>query len=467
MKPTQRLSEFASSLTYGAIPTEVTERAALLVLDLWGIMVRARHDSDSAPCVLATARDLGWLGGSCSVVGDPERYTPAGAAFLNGTFAHTLDFDDTHAVGSLHPSASVVPAALAAAEITDADGPTLLAGIVAGYEVVCRVSHALVPAEHYERGYHPSATAGAFGAAAAAARVLGLDSTATANALGAALSHAAGTMQFLANGSWNKRTQLGGAAMSGLIAATLARHGYLGAAEPIEGRYGYLRAYAPNPIEARATADLGSVWETMNIGVKPYPSCRFAHAAVDVILDEVRAKRLDAADVEAIEIGLARKCMDIVATPQTMKRRPQSVVEGQFSVHFNVALALQEGGFGWDDYAKHVGNVRTEALCDRITVVNDPEIEELYPEHLSAAVTITTKSGKKRRIVQQDPRGEPSNWLSDADMRRKFTALASPYLGDGHSRLLADRILALSSQAHVRDLLEISRPATAGRTFAA
>jgi 2-methylcitrate dehydratase PrpD len=205
----------------------------------------------------------------------------------------------------------------------------------------------------------------------------------------------------------------------------------------------------------------------MNIGVKPYPSCRFAHAAVDVILDEVRAKRLDAADVEAIEIGLARKCMDIVATPQTMKRRPQSVVEGQFSVHFNVALALQEGGFGWDDYAKHVGNARTEALCDRITVVNDPEIEALYPEHLSAAVTITTKSGKKRRIVQQDPRGEPSNWLSDADMRRKFTALASPYLGDGHSRLLADRILALSSQTHVRDLLEISRPATAGRTFAA
>jgi len=457
VEETQRLSEFSSGLMFENIPAPVRRRSALLLLDLWGIMIRARNDSDSAECVIAAAQDLGWRGGACSVVGDPDTYAAAGAAFLNGAFAHTLDFDDTHTVGSLHPSASVVPAALCAAEIAGASGRTLLSGIVAGYEVVCRLGHALVPAEHYDRGFHPTATAGAFGAAAAASRVLGLDSSRTAAALGAVLSHSAGTMQFLANGSWNKRTQVGGAAMNGILAALLARHGFLGASEPIEGRYGFLSAYAPNAVPERATAGLGVLWETLNIGIKPYPSCRFTHAAVDIILDQVRNNNLRAEDVESVTVGLPRKSIDIVGVPEAQKRRPRSVVEAQFSMHFGVALALREGKFAWDDYHAHIGSPETDALCDRVTVVNDPEAEALYPEHLSATVELRTKAGT-RRILVKDPKGEPTNWLGDAELLGKFEALASPYLGDERTATLAGRLLDIANAPDVREVLDLSRP---------
>jgi 2-methylcitrate dehydratase PrpD len=454
---TQTLAGFASKLAFDDIPAQVRQRSALLLLDLWGIIIRARHDAESSPCVLSAAHDLGWHGGSCSVIGDRDKYTPAGAAFLNATFAHTLDFDDTHAVGSLHPSASVVPAAIAAAELADADGRTLVAGIVAGYEAVCRISHALVPAEHYDRGFHPSATAGAFGAAVAASRVLELDPDGVATAMGAVLSFSAGTMQFLSNGSWNKRIQLGGAAMNGLLAACLARRGFHGAAEPIEGQYGFLHAYAPNPMAERATADLGSRWETMEIGVKPYPSCRFTHAAVDVVLDAIRENGLRVEDVESIIVGLPRKSMDIVAIPEARKRRPCSVVEAQFSVHFGVAVALREGQFGWDDYAVHVGNAQTEALSDRISAVQDPEADALYPEHLPAVVEIRTKAGTTRKLVT-DPKGEPSNWATEQELRDKLVSLAAPYLGNQQTAALADRILDVAALESISELVELSHP---------
>src|SRR5262249_39784342 len=151
---------------------------------------------ESTPSMIAAASRLGFTGGACTVIGDSAGYTPPGAAMLNGTLAHSLDFDDTHATGSLHPSAPIAPAAFAAAEMTGADGKALIAAIVAGYEVQIRLTLALDPAAHYDRGFHPTATCGAFGAAAAAGRLLGLDAEGQASAFGIVLSMAAGSMQF-------------------------------------------------------------------------------------------------------------------------------------------------------------------------------------------------------------------------------------------------------------------------------
>src|SRR5690606_40306027 len=153
---------------------------------------------------------------------------------------HSLDFDDTHADSSLHPSAPVVPAALAASGTGGATGAELLAAIVAGYEVCCRLGNALDPTSHYARGFHPTATAGTFGAAAAAAKLYRLPAERIAAAFGVSGSQAAGSLQFLENGAWNKRFQVGAAAMNGVIAATLAQQDFLGASEPVEGRYGLL-----------------------------------------------------------------------------------------------------------------------------------------------------------------------------------------------------------------------------------
>src|SRR5687767_1430713 len=313
---TRELAEFVTRLSYDALPTEVSERVKALTLDLVGIALRARNEAESTPPMVSAAGRLGLAGGACTVIGDAAGYTPPGAATLNGTLAHSLDFDDTHAPGSLHPSAPIVPAAFAAAEMTGAGGRDLIAAIVAGYEVQIRLSLALDPAAHYDRGFHPSATCGAFGAAAAAGRVLGLDSQGHANAFGIVLSMAAGSMQFLVNGAWTKRSHVGHAAMCGLIAATLAREGYKGAAEAIEGKWGFLHAYAPAADDARVTDALGSRWETLKIAIKPYPSCRYTHAAIDGLLALRAANDVRAGEIEAIEIGVSDAGWKIIGDPE-------------------------------------------------------------------------------------------------------------------------------------------------------
>ena len=245
MGVTATLSEFTANIRLEALPADVVNRARFLVLDLVGNIVRARHDAESTESFLAAARAMGMASGNSGVFGDAARYTPAGAAFLNGALAHSLDFDDTHAAGSLHPGAPVIPAALAAGEMVGASGADVLAGIIAGYEITCRVALALPAGEHYDRGYHPTATCGAFGAAAAAARVFGLNADQVAGAFGTVLSQAAGSLQFLANGAWTKRFQVGWAANNGLMAATLVREGFKGASDALEGKHGFMRAYAP------------------------------------------------------------------------------------------------------------------------------------------------------------------------------------------------------------------------------
>src|SRR5690606_27759665 len=156
-------SEFVARVQTPRLPPPVVHRVKALMLDLIGIAIRARFEDESAPPLLRSLQRLGQLQGDCSIIADRSGGTAPGAALVNGALAHALDFDDTHARASLHPSAPVVPAAFAASELTGANGETLIAGIVAGYEVAIRLGLALVAKDHYERGFHPTATCGAFG----------------------------------------------------------------------------------------------------------------------------------------------------------------------------------------------------------------------------------------------------------------------------------------------------------------
>ncbi|MBT3307482.1 MAG: MmgE/PrpD family protein, partial [Alphaproteobacteria bacterium] len=213
---TRQIAEFAAAISHESVPADATQRTQMLVMDNVGIALRAQHDAESTPALIRGAMALGLDGGNSVAIGDRRGFTPAGAALINGTLAHSLDFDDTHAASSLHPSAPIVPAALAAAEMTGADGEELIPAIIAGYEIQIRLSKALGPSDHYDRGFHPTATCGAFGAAAAAGRLFCLDADQMALAFGIALSQSAGSMQFLVDGAWTKRFHVGHAAMCGL-----------------------------------------------------------------------------------------------------------------------------------------------------------------------------------------------------------------------------------------------------------
>ena len=463
---TRELAEFVARTSYDTLPAEVRERVKALTLDLVGIMLRARNEAESTGPMVAAAARLGMAGGACTVIGDSAGYAPPGAAMLNGTLAHSLDFDDTHATGSLHPSAPIAPAAFAAAEMTGADGKSLIAAIVAGYEVQIRLSLALDPAAHYDRGFHPTATCGAFGAAAAAGRLLQLDPAGYANAFGIVLSMAAGSMQFLVNGAWTKRSHVGHAAMCGLMAATLAREGYKGASEALEGKWGFLHAYAPAADAAKAVDGLGRRWETLKIAVKPYPSCRYGHASIDGILDLARAHDIRAEEVEAVMVGLPEPGWKLIGDPEAAKQSPKNVVDGQFSMAFCASVALRTGGFVWDDYARHLGDAGVLALCKKVRTRVDPKVQAGFPAEMGGRVEIRTGRGTFETHVRV-PKGEPANFLSAAELRAKFDGLAGPYLAAHRRDELAGAILALEQAQDIGALLRLTRPEHPQRIAAA
>lgn len=458
---TETLAAYCASLDFATLPPEVQERTRYLMLDLVGNIIRGRHDAESTPALLGMARALGLAAGGSAVLGDSARYTPAGAAMLNGALAHSLDFDDTHAAGTLHPGAPVIPAALAAAEMVGADGRTVLSAIVAGYEVTCRLALSLPGGDHYDRGYHPTATCGAFGAAAAAGRVFGLDSKAMQDAFGIALSQAAGSLQFLANGAWTKRFQVGWSAMNGLAAATLAREGFRGASEAFEGKAGFLRAYAPNPTPERALQGLGTEFELMNTAVKPYPSCRYGHACIDAAIALRAELGLKPEEIEAVVLGLPQKGMLLIGAPLAYKQNPQNVVDGQFSGPFVVACGLASGHMGWDSYAL-LNDPAVRSLLPKTSCVEDPEVQALFPDYMAGKLTVRARGQEFVRLVKV-AKGEPANFLTEAELRAKFHGLVDAVLGRDRAIQLADAVIGLDRSADVNGMLRLGAPMMAAR----
>jgi len=454
---TASLAQFVADLQFSRLPQDVVERTRLLVLDHVGIALRARHAAALNSAMSDSLDALGLSGGDAVVIGDERGYSPAAAAFYNGNLAHSLDFDDTHARGSIHPSAPIVPAALAAAEMTGVDGQRIVAGIVAGYEVQIRLSIALNPTEHYNRGFHPTATCGVFGAAAAAGSILGLTTDQIVSAFGLCGSQAAGSMQFLVDGAWNKPFHVGYAAMGGLMSAVMASKGFIGTKESLEGtKGGFLKAYAPDADPTEVIAGLGEAYETMNIAVKPYPSCRYGHAAIDALIAIRAANDVDYRAVEAIEVGLPRTGWNLIGDPESEKQNPKNYVDGQFSMAFVGAVAIREGRMGWDDYETHLDDQDTLALCKKIKAVVDDRAEAHYPTNMSGVARVDIGGNSFEQMVV-DPKGEPNNFLSDAEMRGKFNTLVAPYLDPDSLDQLAKGILQLDDQKNIHGLLDLTR----------
>src|SRR6476646_8859365 len=443
---TATLAAYVANLKFEDIPHEVLERAKVLTLDFLGSAIRARRDAESTPSLLKMLEALALDGsGESTVFGDSKTWTPAVAALLNGALGHSLDFDDTHADSSLHASAPVVPAAFAVGELTGASGRDVLTAIVAGYEVCCRLGNALDPTSHYARGFHPTATAGTYGAAAAAAKLFGLSKDKIISAFGVSGNQAAGSLQFLVNGAWNKRYQVG--------AATLARNDFIGSSEAIEGKHGLLVGYTDDAHPDKAVAGLGTIYETMKIGVKPYPSCRYTHAALDALIAMRREHNLTPDQIRHVEIGLHRNGITLTGDAAT-KRHPTSIVGGQFSMFFTGAVALDQGAFGWDDYER-LGDKAVDALADKFDVVQDDRLEIGRSHPFGARVSITTDDGVHERLLP-DPSGEPASFPDAQAMQQKFLTLARPVL-NGRADQFADAILSLERFDRVAKATQLGR----------
>ena len=453
---TEKFANFCEELRYEDLPHDVIKRTKLLILDTVGIIIRARHDAESTSSLVSAIERLEMSNGSCQVFSDNKSYSPSAAALLNGTLAHSLDFDDTHAEASLHSSAPILAAALAAAEMNKSSGQQLITACVVGYEIQIRLGLAGGSSAHYKKGFHPSATCGIFGAAAAAGYLMGLNKDQYISAFGIALSQSAGSMQFLTDGAWTKRSHVGQAAQNGLSCAIMAAEGFKGPSKAFEGQWGYFHSYASGGDMEKAIDGLGKKFETLNLGVKPYPSCRYSHAAIDGIIELKNELGFSTAELDDIDIGLSETALNIIGYPLSDKQNPKSVVDGQFSMPFCAAVTVKSGGLKWDDYKNHLNDSDTLSLCNKIKVSPDKDAEECCPEYMSAKVKVVVK-GKKYEKFVKIPKGEPENFMEDSEFISKFRSLIEPYLSNEKIDQLTGSMLKLDQSNNINSIFEFSQ----------
>lgn len=453
----QRLAREMIALRDGTLDAAVVERTTALLLDHLGVAIGGVPDDSS----VAIRRGLASLGasGTATVVGTNERLSAPHAALANGAASHALEMDDTHRGGSIHLGASVFPATLAAAELVDASGDTCLRAAVAGYEVAGRLAMALDPAAHYARGFHPTGTCGAFGAAVAAGMVFGLDADQLVHAMGVAGSQASGAMEFLADGTWTKRFHPGWAASAGLHAAALARAGFRAPASIFEGRFGVLHDYSDKPSpDALTRSDTLALMAT---SIKPHACCRYIQGPIDATLSLRAEHRFDAAAVARIEVGMLAASWALVCDPVAAKRRPQTVVDAQFSLPFGVATAVARGSAGPTDFVPEVfGSANIQALMDRIEMVRDPALDAVYPRDWPSWVRIHLHDGRVLERTLVHPTGDPENFLSAAALEEKFRTLAGRVLSRPHLDDVVAAVAALPKAPNIASLMASTRPAS-------
>jgi 2-methylcitrate dehydratase PrpD len=453
-----RLADFASGLQIDDVPQPVAAAAKLHLLDALGCGLAALGLGSGDYVRAAVAEEGGH--GPASAIGIPSGVPPSEAAIANGTLCHALDFDDTHSGAVAHVTVAVAPAALAEGQAQGASGAELLAAFVAGSEVTIRLGAAAGSAFH-ARGFHPTAVCGAFGAAAAAARLRGLDAPTTARALGIAGSMASGVLEFLADGSDTKRLHPGWAACGGLQATRLAAYGASGPTSVIEGGAGLYATHLGRrdvPIE-RELSDLGSRWETPNIAFKPFPACHYLHASIDASAEAVGGRRLRAADVEEILAEVPEAATALVLEPVESKLSPRSDYEAKFSLQYSVAAMLVHGQVDvttYTDQAITDPDVLELARLVKYRVRDFPTADRAFP----GAVRIRLRNGEELAAELPHQRGAPEYPMTEDEVREKFRTNAALALPADACTQLEAAVMELEQQDDL-DVLRVLAEASA------
>jgi 2-methylcitrate dehydratase PrpD len=457
------LGGFAADVRAGGLTADLVQDAKERVLDVVGNALAAGSDEPGA-IVLAVARESGGKRQS-TAFGQTVRLPAASAALVNGTLAHSLDFDDTHLPSVLHPSSSIVPAALALAEAEASTGADLLAAVAVGDEICVRLGMASYDPEirnsiFFENGLHATSIVGTLGAAAAGATLLGLDAARIAHAIGIAASMGAGILEANRTGGSVKRIHCGWAAHAGVNAALMARHGLTGPPTVLEGRFGFFRAYSEGRFDRAAIVDgLGTDWELPRIFYKPYPTNHFTHAGIDAAL-ALRAAGLDSAQIVDIELGVPAPVLRTIAEPPDQKARPLTPYHAKFSGPFTVATALVGGGglgVDVDDFTEStLADPERLRLAGLVRCVADEEATEIFPHQFPAVLTVRLQDGSELTERVRFNRGGPDRPLSAEELATKFRLNAGRSLPDGQVTALERAVWLLDQADSIEALMDIT-----------
>ena len=443
------LAGFAAAVRIDDLPADVVHQAVRCLVDWLGCTIAgsATREGERVRAGI-NALDAGDGSRTAAIVGTRQRAGVGYAALANGIAAHVLDFDDTFNPDrtTIHGSAPLWPAIVAAAELLPVSGTAAIEAFVAGFEVQTRVAVAAGPG-HYDAGWHVTGTVGHIGAAAATARLLGLSAEQTLAAIGTGATQAAGMKAVY--GSMGKSLHPGKAAMDGLLSGFLARDGVTSSPESIEGNRGFLRLFSPDPVPSRALDGLGETWYLPRDGFKPYACGSLTHPPAQALLELRSEHNLSADDVVSVDAYVH----DYVKTT-TGLTEPQTGLQGKFSIYHVLAVALADGAALLDQFTdERVADPALAALREGVHVHTDPAQGKD-----SARVVLTLKDGRTLERHVAHNLGTPDNPMTDDQLEEKFVGLATPVLGDARAQQMAATCWRLTELSDVREVPNLTVP---------
>jgi 2-methylcitrate dehydratase PrpD len=452
MQLAQELARRSAALRFEDLPADAVQWAKIGILDTVGVTLAGC----SEPCAQIVRR-LAGNGGQSVVFGSGERTGALDAALVNGVAAHALDFDDMNNTLGGHPSAPILPALFALADERPASGRAFIAAFVAGFETECKLGRG-VHFHHYTKGWHPTATLGVFGAAAAACNLMGLDEERTAIALAIAASLASGIKANF--GTMTKPLHVGHCARNGLYAALLAADGFTANPGAFEHNQGFLDVFnGPGTYDVeRMLAHWGDPFDivTPGIAVKQYPCCGSTHPALDVMLDLVRRHDLKPANVARIESWTHARRLEHTNRPD-----PQSGLAAKFSVQYCLARALTDRALRIEHFEGDAwGDSSVRAVLPRVHAAAYTTAQFSEDKHYGAEVKITLTDGSAISGKIDEAAGRSSdNPLPRERLREKFDNCVARALPRSRAATLADMIERLDALAEMRSFTDLLDPA--------
>src|SRR5688500_363022 len=446
---TQALSEFLVSIRCEALPDHVVARSEERFLDGLAPALAGRN----ARPILAMEQFANLMGpsqGASEILTTRRRTSPFFAALVNGAASHFVEQDDLHNSSVLHPGTVVFPAVLAAGQHAGISGKALIAAAVAGYECGVRVGEFL-GRSHYKI-FHTTGTAGKLAAAAGTAHVLGLDARQMQDCLGSAGTMASGLWEFLRDAADAKQLHTSKAAADGLMAAYIARDGFTGARQILEGAQGMAAGMSTDADPRWLTDGLGTRWALAETSFKFHASCRHTHPAADALLALMSEQGLKAGDVAQVTAHVHQGALDVLG-PVT---DPQTLHQSKFSMGFVLALIALEGRAGLADFTDaSLKDREVRAFHDKVRMVLDPEIDRAYPRRWMGRVTVRTRDGREIEKKIASPKGDPDNCLTRAELEDKALRLAlhAGAATEQEMRGVIARAWRLREEKDVRDFL--------------
>ncbi len=454
MDTTKRIAEYVTATDIEDFPPDAIAAAKGAIMDCLACMLAgSREDLADILCRYVAGESAAPV---ASVVGRGFRTSAANAALVNGAMAHALDYDDITQITKTHPTAVLLPAALAVAEETGASGKDLLLGYMSGFEVACAVGEALSEAYYDDLGWHPTGPLGAVGSAAAASRIMALDPEQTAMAVSLAASQASGLRQNF--GTMTKPFHAGDAARAGVVSAKLVRDGFTASGDALEGRFGFVRAFSGGQgfDSQQVEANLGNKLYLVESGIeiKKYPCCGSAHLALDATFDLLSQAAIDPAAVDRIDV-----MVDFDPPRSLIHSRPVSSLEGKFSMQYCLAAALLDQRVGLQSFTDdQVMRPEAQAMIPRIEMRRIPgnEGQPSWTEGYHQ-VDVRLKDGSTLR--QQAHRADSGalRGVTMADIREKFRDCAAQSLSEATTAEVLSRLELLEEGEPVSGLADLLR----------